>query len=70
MIANDIAAWSKVFGECYLLKLKVPKLIPKTREHEVHQADIFQLASSTDADLAYYDPPQRPNREFLFLIEK
>jgi adenine-specific DNA-methyltransferase len=39
------------------IELKAPKLIPKTREHEVHHADIFDVISSVRADLAYYDPP-------------
>jgi adenine-specific DNA-methyltransferase len=45
------------------MKLRVPRLIPKTREHEVHQKDIFDLASSIDADLAYYDPPYGSNND-------
>ena len=39
------------------MKLRVPRLIRKTHEHEVHQSDIFHIVSSIDADLAYYDPP-------------
>src|SRR5262249_55697180 len=45
------------------LKLCVPKLIPKTREHEVYQGDIFDIAPSVEADLAYYDPPYGSNNE-------
>lgn len=45
------------------MKLKVPKIIRKTREHEVHCADIFAILSSTDADLAYYDPPYGSNND-------
>jgi len=45
------------------MKLKVPKLIPKTREHEVHRKDIFDLVCSVNADLAYYDPPYGSNNE-------
>ena len=45
------------------MKLKIPKLIPKTREHEAHRADIFDLVSSVDADLAYYDPPYGSNND-------
>ena len=44
-------------------KLRVPKLIPKTHDHEVHNADIFDLAGSIDADLAYYDPPYGSNND-------
>lgn len=45
------------------MKLRVPRLIPKTHEHEVHNADIFDLVSSIDADLAYYDPPYGSNND-------
>lgn len=45
------------------MKLRVPKLIPKTNEHEVHQKDIFDIVSSIDADLAYYDPPYGSNND-------
>ena len=45
------------------MKLTVPTLIPKTREHETYQADIFNVVSSIDADLAYYDPPYGSNND-------
>jgi adenine-specific DNA-methyltransferase len=45
------------------MKLKIPGLIPKTREHEVHHGDIFDIVSSLDADLAYYDPPYGSNND-------
>jgi adenine-specific DNA-methyltransferase len=45
------------------MKLRVPRLIPKTREHEVHRADIFDLVGTIDADLAYYDPPYGSNND-------
>ena len=45
------------------MKLTVPKLIPKTREHESLRADIFDVVSSVDADLAYYDPPYGSNND-------
>jgi adenine-specific DNA-methyltransferase len=45
------------------MKLRVPRLIPKTRDHEVHNADIFDLVKSIDADLAYYDPPYGSNND-------
>jgi len=45
------------------MKLKVPKLIRKTREHEVHCSDIFEIVSAIDADLAYYDPPYGSNND-------
>jgi len=45
------------------MKLRVPRLLPQTREHEVHRADIFDLVGSIDADLAYYDPPYGSNND-------
>jgi adenine-specific DNA-methyltransferase len=45
------------------MKLKVPRLIPSTADHEVHQADIFDLAPEVAADLAYLDPPYGSNNE-------
>ena len=45
------------------MKLKIPSIIPKAREHEIHQGDIFNIASSIDADLAYYDPPYGSNND-------
>jgi len=45
------------------MKLRVPRLIPKTHDHEVHNADIFDLVKSIDADLAYYDPPYGSNND-------
>ena len=45
------------------MELKIPRIIPKVREHEIHQADIFDVVSSIDADLAYYDPPYGSNND-------
>jgi len=45
------------------MKLVVPKIIRKTREHEVHRGDIFDVVSSINADLAYYDPPYGSNND-------
>src|SRR4029078_3594565 len=45
------------------MKLRVPRLVPKTREHEVHHTDIFELCGSIEADLAYYDPPYGSNND-------
>ena len=45
------------------MKLRVPRLIPKTHAHEVHQSDVFDIVSSIDADLAYYDPPYGSNND-------
>jgi adenine-specific DNA-methyltransferase len=45
------------------MKLRVPRLIPKTRDHEVHNTDIFDLLGSINPDLAYYDPPYGSNND-------
>lgn len=45
------------------LTLRIPKLSPPTCAHEVHRADVFELASSIKADLAYFDPPYGSNNE-------
>jgi adenine-specific DNA-methyltransferase len=59
--ASYLSEWSpRSYRE---MKLRVPNLIPKTRGHEVHQSDIFDIVSSVEADLAYYDPPYGSNNE-------
>ena len=45
------------------MKLRIPRIIPKTREHEVHRGNIFDLVHKIDADLAYYDPPYGSNND-------
>ena len=45
------------------MSLKIPNLIPKTREHEIHHGDIFDVVQSIEADLAYYDPPYGSNND-------
>jgi len=45
------------------MKLRLPRIIPKTREHVVGQSDVFEIASKIDADLAYYDPPYGSNND-------
>jgi len=45
------------------LKLKIPRLIPTTAEHEVYQSDIFDTLRSVVSDLAYYDPPYGSNND-------
>jgi adenine-specific DNA-methyltransferase len=45
------------------LRLKVPRLIPRTELHAVHQGDIFDLAPKVEADLAYFDPPYGSSNE-------
>ena len=59
--ASYLSEWSpRSYRE---MKLRVPKLIPKTREHETYQRNIFDIVSSVEADLAYYDPPYGSNNE-------
>ena len=45
------------------MKLRIPRIIPKTREHETHHGDIFDVVSSVEADLVYYDPPYGSNND-------
>ena len=45
------------------MRLKIPRIISKTCDHEVHNADIFDLVESINADLAYYDPPYGSNND-------
>lgn len=45
------------------MKLRVPRIITGTQDHEVHNADIFDLVKSIDADLAYFDPPYGSNND-------
>jgi len=45
------------------MKLKLPRIIPKTAEHEVHHSDIFDILPSVTCDLAYYDPPYGSNND-------
>jgi adenine-specific DNA-methyltransferase len=45
------------------MKLRLPRIIPKIKEHVVYQADIFDVVSAIDADLAYYDPPYGSNND-------
>ena len=59
--ASYLSDWSpRSYRE---MKLRVPRLIPKTREHQVHKMDIFDIVSSVEADLAYYDPPYGSNND-------
>jgi len=45
------------------IHLRVPRLIPKSEAHAVHQEDIFDLIPKVEADLAYFDPPYGSNNE-------
>ena len=59
--ASYLSKWSpRSYRE---MKLRVPKLSPQTREHQIYQKDIFDIVSSVEADLAYYDPPYGSNNE-------
>jgi adenine-specific DNA-methyltransferase len=59
--ASYLSKWSpRSYRE---MKLRVPRIIPKTKEHVVHQSDIFDIVGNVDADLAYYDPPYGSNND-------
>lgn len=59
--ASYLSEWSpRSFRE---LKLTIPNLTPKSHEHEVHQQNVFDVVTSIDADLAYYDPPYGSNND-------
>lgn len=47
------------------LRLGIPATVNNGRAlaHEVHRADIFDLAESVEADIAYFDPPYGSNNE-------
>ena len=45
------------------LRLKLPRLISSTVEHEVYREDIFDLLPKIEADFAYLDPPYGSNNE-------
>ncbi len=59
--ASYLSEWSP--RSYHQMKLSVPNLIPKERDHEIHQADVFDVVSTIDADLAYYDPPYGSNND-------
>lgn len=59
--ASYLSEWSpRSYRE---MKLRLPRIIPKIKEHVVYQADIFDVVSAIDADLAYYDPPYGSNND-------
>jgi adenine-specific DNA-methyltransferase len=45
------------------MRLKVPMIVETEGAHEVIRKDIFQIAPTTAADIAYYDPPYGSNNE-------
>jgi len=59
--ASYLSEWSP--RSYHKMKLSVPNLIPKERDHEIHQADIFDVIPSIEADVAYYDPPYGSNND-------
>ncbi|HEX3250941.1 MAG TPA: DNA adenine methylase [Pyrinomonadaceae bacterium] len=59
--ASYLSEWSpRSYRE---MRLRVPWIISSTNEHVVHQSDIFDIVSTIDADLAYYDPPYGSNND-------
>jgi len=59
--ASYLSDWSP--RSYRVMKLKVPQIVPKTGDHEVHQTDILELVSTIEADVAYYDPPYGSNND-------
>ena len=45
------------------LVLKVPEIFTSEGDHQVYQADIFELVPRVSVDLAYFDPPYGSNNE-------
>src|ERR1700752_542523 len=59
--ASYLSEWSpRSYRE---MKLRVPSLIPRNQDHVVYQEDIFNIVSTVEADLAYYDPPYGSNND-------
>jgi len=59
--ASYLSEWSpRSYRE---MKLRLPRIIPTIKEHVVRQGDIFDVVSTIDADLAYYDPPYGSNND-------
>src|SRR5215207_8123184 len=59
--ASYLNEWSpRSFRE---MRLRIPRIIPKVCDHEVHRRDIFDLVRVIDADLTYYDPPYGSNND-------
>jgi adenine-specific DNA-methyltransferase len=59
--ASYLSEWSP--RSYNLMRLEVPRLIPRERDHEVYQRDVFDLLPKVEADLAYYDPPYGSNND-------
>jgi adenine-specific DNA-methyltransferase len=45
------------------LVLRVPKVFVTEEEHRVYRRDIFDIVPTTEADLAYFDPPYGSNND-------
>lgn len=45
------------------LVLRVPKVFVNEEDHRVYRRDIFELAPTIEADLAYFDPPYGSNND-------
>ena len=45
------------------LRLKIPEILCKPREHCVYSGEIFEVLPNVVADLAYFDPPYGSNNE-------
>ena len=45
------------------MKLEIPDLIYSEQNHEVINADIFEVIKNKNVDLAYFDPPYGSNNE-------
>lgn len=59
--ASYLNAWSPRAYKT--LQLRVPALQPRRAPHRAYRRDIFELAPSITADLAYLDPPYGSNNE-------
>jgi adenine-specific DNA-methyltransferase len=59
--ASYLSEWSP--RSYHQMKLKIPNLIPKTQDHEIRCADVFDVVSTIEADVAYYDPPYGSNND-------
>ena len=59
--ASYLREWSpRSFNK---LRLRVPMLIQKQRDHAVYNKDIFNIVDNVKVDVAYYDPPYGSNNE-------
>lgn len=59
--ASYLSAWSP--RSYRAMKLRLPRIVSSTKAHVVQQSDVFDVVSTIDADLAYYDPPYGSNND-------